>query len=147
MMRNLGRIILLVVGGFLIYSAIKDFTVALDGIKNVFSGWENFIKALTDSTSRTEALAYLTTLVKSVITMIVALSAILSAIFNHGGFWFSIFSIILLAMFVWNIVTKSKAGAFSGDDKWKVILQLCIDSISQIGYIVGFLLLKFTHKK
>lgn len=145
-MKTLGRIILIVVGGLMIYSAIRGFMSSIDGIKQI-GGWQALLKSLKDASLRQTTMQYLTNLLKSSGMIIVSASAIFAGIKGHGGFWFSIFSVVMLGLFIYDVVGKTKAGTFSGKDKWTHIWQLIIDSGTQIGYILGFIFLKLGKNK
>lgn len=145
-MKTLGRIILLVVGGLMIYSAIKGLISSIDGIKSL-GGWQALLQTLKDASRRGQTLQHLTNLLKSSGLIIVSASAIFAGIKGQGGFWFTIFSVVILGLFIYDVVGKTKAGVFSDKDKWNHIGQLIVDSGTQIGYILGFVFLKLGKDK
>jgi len=145
-MKTLGRIILLVVGGLMIASAIRGLVGSINGLKEHSLTWQTLLQSLKDPAVRQHYMQYFTGILKSSGMIIVSASAIFAGIKGKGGFWFTIFSLVILGLFIYDIVGKSKAGEFTGSEKWRHILQLIIDSATQIGYISGFILLKLSKE-
>jgi len=145
-MKTLGRIILLVVGGLMIASAIRGLVGSINGLKEHSLTWQTLLQSLKDPALRQHYMQYFTGILKSSGMIIVSASAIFAGIKGKGGFWFTIFSLVILGLFIYDIVGKSKAGEFTGSEKWRHILQLIIDSATQIGYISGFILLKLSKE-
>jgi len=148
-MRNIGRIILLAVGGVMIALAVTGIIANVEYIKDLVNQVKGGgIQDVLNSVKSGEATQKILSIVLQAIFAIAGISAVLSAIFNHAGFWFTIFAIIILAILVTEVYFKAKTGVFTTDEK--KILNIFVtlkDFALLIGYSVGFLLMKFAPKK
>lgn len=126
MVRTIGRIILIVTGALLITSGVL-FMINLS--KNGF----NFFDGATWSE-----------LALQIASMIVGLSALLSGLTNHCGFWLTIFVIITIIVLVCYLVSQINAHKFNG---WTSIGQFCVTFALSLTYVLGFILMRIGKKR
>ena len=123
MVKGLGRIILMVVGGLMLASGIY-FMIHL-GINSL----SDFIGAIKENPQQFGL---------QLVMILSGASAVLAGLFGKGGFWFTIFALGNLALLIWQGVTTFKGQSF----EWETLGQFIIDSALSIAYVVGFLFLK-----
>ena len=126
-MRNLGRIILLVVAGLMIGFTIPTIITDINFFTNY--GWDT---AFTTS----EGLMTFISLVACGITILLALPALFAAIRGKVGIWGFIIAVGLGALVVYNFITEANAGHLND---WNVIWNLILGFIYPILYVVGTL--------
>lgn len=126
MLRTIGRIGLIAVGILMIASGI-GFMVSTNIFAQITSG----------------NMSILGELLFQIVMIIAGLSASFAGIGGRGGFWFTIFSLIMLGFMIYYIVSKVKAGTFDG---WNGVGQFCVNFALQIAYVVGFIFLKLGNR-
>lgn len=115
MIKGLGRIILVVVGIFMLAVGI----------------W--YLAGVTWSVGEISTILY------GLVLVLAGLSAAFAGLKGEGGFWFTIFSLVMIALVVYyGIVNKDNFSPFSWEYLGKFILSL----LAQILYALGFIFLK-----
>lgn len=115
MIKGLGRIILLVVGIFMLAMGI----------------W--YLAGATWSVDHISGILY------GIVLTLAGLSAAFAGIKGEGGFWFTIFSLVMIALVVYyGIKNADKFSPFTWDYLGKFILSL----LAQILYAIGFVFIK-----
>ena len=127
MVKGLGRIILLAVGGLMLFSGIY-FMIHL-GVTSLTS----FIDAIKANPQQ---------FALELVMILSGASAALAGLFGKGGFWFAIFAIANLALVIWQGIVTFQGQSF----QWATLGQFLIDFILSIGYVAGFVLLKIGNK-
>ena len=118
MIKGLGRIILIAVGAFMLVTGIVFLVTT---------------KAFTQFDIKN-----LGTIILQIVTILAGLSAAFAGIKGEGGFWFTIFSLIMLGTVIYFGVTN--AARFS--EGWNFVAQFIVSLIVQILYALGFIFVK-----
>ncbi len=77
-----------------------------------------------------------------ILYILFGISALVVAIKGHAGFWTFIASALMLGFFIFNIVTYSKTG-----DWKKYIVNLSLDVICQLVYVLGIILVMYGNHR
>ena len=127
----IGRILLFVAGGLIIFSAVVGIMAALKVLNDPAIGWWNFASE--------EGRAALGLFFLSIANGLIGLTAIFAGFRGRRSFWLFIFAAILMITPVYTIVTQVRAGTFSGT--WEQIGSLILEFSTPIMYFVAMLLL------
>lgn len=120
MIRGLGRVLLVGVGAFMLAMGIVFLTeVSFD-------------------------LDHLSSILLQIVSIIAGLSAAFAGLRGEGGFWFTIFSLLMIGLVIYYGVVNAKN--FS-DGGWHYVGQFIVSLITQILYALGFIFLKIGKKK
>ena len=131
-MRLIGRIIMLVIGAFMLFCGI---TYIVNFTKNVghfeWNGLANFVEALPN---------YLI-LIKGILLSLFGVSALFSFIRGKASFRYFIYSVIIIGIAVYSIIKSSSDGSFD------FTKMLSTSLIIPAGYTIGSLLLFIGRRK
>lgn len=135
-MRTLGRIILFITSACMIAYGIFGIMQCVELVKTP-DFWINLVKNIAN-------LSVFIVLITSCFIIIMGISAFFAAIGGRGGFWFTIFSILSLAISICAIVLAAKAGQITGPmDILKIVATFALF----IAYALGFVFLKIGYHK
>lgn len=127
----IARIILFVVGGLIILSAVLEIIGAVKVLNDPAVGWWNF----TNETSRDAMLVVLI----GGFHAIIGLTAFMAAFTGRRSFWLFVFALLLMVLPIYTVVTQVKAGTLTGT--WEQIGKLILEFLTPILYFIGCLLL------
>lgn len=141
MMRTVGRLVLIGVGIAMIVLGVIALKDDIEIIKSM-GGFNQIMSKLFSGDASVKAV-FINFLYQCFVILVGA-SGVLAGVFNRCGFWFTIFSIILLVLIVIRFVNESKSGALKDI---KYVLKIVADVGLQIGYVLGFVILKIAKKR
>lgn len=120
MIRGLGRIILIAVGAFMLVTGIIFLTKVEFNLDNLSS------------------------ILLQIVTILAGLSAAFAGLKGEGGFWFTIFSLVMIGLVIYYGVANASKFSEGG---WHYVGQFIVSLIVQILYAFGFIFIKIGKKK
>lgn len=133
-MKVLGRLILLAVGGVLLYLSITSIISGWSTIQSI--GWENFFTQ--DTWNAVSSIA------GQVLKAICGLYCVFLALRGKSSFFSFIIAAILIVIVVFRSIDFFNSTA---EKNWNNILNLILTYLMPIGFAVGVLLLTFDRNK
>ncbi len=134
-MRNvanfIGRLLLLIAGVLMILAAVFEIIASINTLNSPDVGWWNW--------GNQQAVSAFVLLVMAGLEGIAGLTAFFAALRGRRSFFLAVFSLLLIALPIYSIVTRVQAGTLTAnwDQIWKLIVQFA----TPIMYFVGCLLL------
>lgn len=120
MIRGLGRIILVGVGAFMLVVGILflvDITFCIENLSPILYGF---------------------------VLILAGLSAAFAGLKGEGGFWFTIFSLVMIGLVIYyGVKNRDKFSPFT----WQYLGKFLLSLICQILYALGFIFIKIGKKK
>jgi len=135
MLRFIGRILIAIAAGLLLYSGITGIINGVHTIQKA-GGWDAFF----DSRN---FLADMFVLIISGLYILLALPAVFGVIRGKCGFWMLLFSILLGALVGFTIYRMIQAGGFTDA---KAVWDFVVSILMPICYVGGTLLILFHHR-
>ena len=133
-MKVFGRIILLAVGGVLLYLSITSIMSGWSSIQSI--GWENFFSQ--DTWNAVSSIA------GQVLKAICGLYCVFLALRGKSSFFSFIIAAILIVIVVFRSIDFFNSTA---EKNWNNILNLILTYLMPIGFAVGVLFLTFDRNK
>lgn len=133
-MKFLGRLIMFVVGGFLLYLSISSIISGVQTIKSI--GWENFFTQ--------DTLNAIASLAKQIFYALSGLYAIYIGLRGKAGFIAFVAAAILIVIVVLNTISFIKS---DNEKTFKTIFDFILSYLVPIGFSVGTLLLIMSRDK
>lgn len=138
-MRKFGRVLL----------GIATFLFFAVGIMTLIFGFVGLSKlpnGLNDLLNNQDQVYVLAMFISGGIAILVGIVGLGGVIRNKAGFLLVVFSLIMLASIIYTVVVNVQSGLFVGTNAWKSILNLVINSLGEVFFILGTLGLFFRKK-